>query len=333
MNNNLKSFIIGALLTVFVVVGSAAAIYTAWRMGQPGPVAPTVPQIKPKAAEPNDTPTPACALSFTVTETPETPKLKCESISLSPTSTNVTSGSETRSLDVTASGGTTPYTYRWQVAGGGSFSSVTAKSPTWTAQARLGGSQSWTISVVVRDADNNTASGTECEVKLNYDAPKVCNSGCGDTNECPSGMVCSKGHCRNPECVDSENCACKVCNARCTTKEECGSDMTCAGGNCRNPSCITQPSCTCPPPVTYVPTQPPARVITVTPTPALTHRACSSNYTCVTVTGAGQDTCTSDASCRPIAAPVPVPKAGVELPTIAVILGGVVLLAIGLLAF
>lgn len=71
MNIKLKSFLIGTFLAVFLVAGVAGAIYISWRLGQPGPVAPNVPQIKPQASEP--TVTAACNLTFTVAALPPPP--------------------------------------------------------------------------------------------------------------------------------------------------------------------------------------------------------------------------------------------------------------------
>ncbi len=324
MNNNLKSFVIGAFLTVFIV----GVIFAVWKMSQPGPISPTVPQIKPQASE--TTTTAACNLAFTVAEIPV---LKCDSVKIDPTDTNVVP-SDKRTLIVSGSGGTGTLKYTWTTTGG-SLSATTGSTITWTAPSNLNKTQSWTITATVTDEAGKTATSDSCKTTLNYTFNSSCNSTCQSSADCPNDLACSTGRCRNPSCVDQTGCKCppppKVCNETCTVNSECMSGFICAGGNCRNPSCITQPSCTCPPPVSYVPPTP-----TPTPAPApapivYTHKTCQNNA-CVTVNGRANDTCTSDVSCQPKATPPPIPKSGVELPTILTILGGVAMLAIGLIA-
>ncbi len=315
MNRNLKSFVIGAFLTVFIV----GVIFAVWKMSQPGPIAPNVPQIKPRASEP--TTTAACGLTFTVAEIPV---LKCDSVKSDPTDTNI-GISDKRTLTVSGSGGTGTLKYTW-TASGGSLSATTGSSVTWTAPASFANSKNFTVSASVTDDSGTLVTSDACKLTFNYNSS--CNSACQSSSECPNDLACSSGRCRNPACVDQSGCKCppppKVCNETCTVNADCQSQYICAGGNCRNPSCITQPSCTCPPPAPVVPVTP------VTPV-VYTHKVCQNNA-CVTVNGRANDTCTSDVSCQPKATPPPIPKSGVELPTILTILGGVALLAIGLIA-
>lgn len=329
MNKNIKSFLIGAFLTIFMVVGATGAIYTAWRMNQPGPVAPNVPQIKPHAQEPAvSAPTPACGLTFTVTSLPE---LKCDSVKIDPTDTNIGSGDK-RTLTVSGSGGQGTYTYSWTMTSDGTnkgtLNSSTNQTVTWTAPTLSNKSQTWTFTASLSDG-TNVATSDSCKVTLSYNFSPSCNSTCQSSADCPSNDACSNGRCRNPSCTSQSDCKCppplKVCNDTCTVNADCQSQYICAGGNCRNPSCITQPGCVCPPPVA-----PPPPVTPVTPV-VYTHKTCQNNA-CVTVNGRANDSCTSDASCQPKATPPPIPKSGVDMPTILTILGGVALLAIGLVA-
>ncbi|MBI3888154.1 PKD domain-containing protein, partial [Candidatus Microgenomates bacterium] len=349
--NSLKSFLIGAIFTVFIVGGAAAAIFAAWRMNQPGPVAPTVPQITPHASEPD---TAACSLTFTVAPPP--PGLKCDLVTVDPNDLTISNVSKTRNLTVSGSGGTGDLTYSW-TATGGSISPSTGKNVTWTAPSSFGNkSQSWTITATVKDSTGATATSDACKVKLEFNTG--CDTQCTSSSDCPSDLTCSSGKCRKSACVSQSDCKCpvppKVCNDTCLKTEECGGGLICAGGNCRNSACITQPSCACPPPRPVCNTQCsnsgdcPSNLACVDgrcrnaacsdsstcvcPRPVSYHKSCNVNHACVTVTGAGADTCTSDASCQPIAPPPPIPKSGVELPTILTIVGGVALLAIGLLA-
>ncbi len=158
----------------------------------------------------------------------------------------------------------------------------------------------------------------------------VCNSDCATSADCPNELACVNGRCRNTACTAQADCKCppppKVCNDTCTVKEECSSGMTCAGGRCRNLACITSESCVCPTPVVY----PPAPVTPKPPAEVATHMACR-NRACVTVSGAGADTCSSDVSCQPAVVSQPIPESGVELPTLLTIIGGVGLVIVGLL--
>lgn len=320
MKRDRLSFIAGAAITLFVAISAILAIVAATKMNTTGPVAPTVPQVRPHAEEPQPT-TPACKLAFTIAPSP---RPKCDSITLDPSTTTVAEGS-TRKLTVSGSGGTGDISFTWE-ASGGNLSTNTGKIVTWTAPSNLTSDQSWTIKANVKDSAGQTAQDA-CAVTLNFKIVRVCNSQCSVKEECPSGMTCAGGNCRNLSCITETSCVCPpptpptppppptpptpttpVCNSTCTTSANCPNDMACSNGRCRNPSCTTVASCVCPAPVG-------------------THLECL-NRACVIVNGAGQDTCTSDVSCQPAATPPPIPKSGVDLPTIGLIVGGLATLVI-----
>lgn len=143
----------------------------------------------------------------------------------------------------------------------------------------------------------------------------TCNSVCTTSADCPSNLDCINGRCRNPACPERTNCICPTptCNSVCTTSAECPSNLACINGRCRNSECPERTNCVCP-----------------APTPQ-THRECRGTA-CVVVAGPGVDTCTSDASCAPPPAPPKRPDAGNPLITTGIVLGGLFLLAVGLLA-
>lgn len=251
MNTNLKSFLIGGFITIFLIAAVILVAVFASRINQLEPVAPTVPQVKPHAEEPATT-TAACTLTFTVAPTPA---FTCDKITLSPDSQSIGSGGETRSLTVSTTNGAGALTYAW-VTTGGTLSSTATKTVTWTAPASLNGSQKWNISVTVTDSTNKTATGDNCKVELGYNPG--CNSSCLLDSNCPNDLSCVGGRCRKSACSSQSDCKCppnpKVCNETCVKTEECGSGLICAGGNCRNSACINDSTCTCPPPPPILPT-------------------------------------------------------------------------------
>lgn len=364
MRKERLSFIAGVGVTFALVVAAVLAVIAAIRMNTLSPVAPTVPQAKPRAEEP--TASASCQLSFTVAPLPThkvcrnyntcvtvdgegtndcsvdadcvPPPLVC-SLVISPGSSTILAGSETRQMTASVSGGVPPYTYLWSVTSSrdekGILSSTTASSSVWTAPGSLAFNQDWAVSVAVMDSLGEKTPAGQCSVSLAFLAARGCNASCDSTNSCSEGFGCSNGVCRNPSCPNENSCACpevpvtpKVCNDTCTVSGDCPANMACAGGRCRNATCITAESCVCPVPVAPAPAAPapaPAPVIVAT------HKTCQNNA-CVTVNGSGRDTCTSDAACQPKAAPPPIPQAGVSLPTLAVLIGGVGLILFGLLA-
>jgi hypothetical protein len=249
-------------------------------------------------------------------------------VNMQPNETRVFRGGETRSLTVSASGGTGTLVYSWTVTSNGinkgTLSAVTGQTVTWTAPASFPADQTWTIAATVTDELGKTATNANCQTTLTYTAARVCGSACGSDTDCPTGLGCVGGYCRNKSCSDRADCVCVTpptvgCNSSCTSSANCQASLACVGGYCRNPSCTDRADCVCP----VTPPAPP------TPSPA-THRECR-DYACVTVSGAGADTCTSDASCRPAPTPPPIPPSGVALPTIVVLLGGAALALLGLL--
>jgi len=352
------------VLTLIIGIGATAAVMMVWRTKTTAPVAPTVPQIKPRAEEaaiPGGTP--ACRLTFTVAAVPE---LKCDSVKIDPTDTNIESGTK-RTLTMSGSGGQGSYIYSWTLTSDGTnkgtLSSTTGQTVTWTAPSNLSNkSQTWTIVGSLSDGKNVTTSDS-CKVALSYTYNPSCNSTCTSSSDCPGDLACSGGRCRNSSCINQSDCKCpaplKLCNDTCTVKEECASGMTCAGGNCRNVSCINEPSCVCQPaavvcnsactssadcpsnlactsgrcrnPSCTTATNCVCFVVSPPTPPVQSHKACR-NQACVAVTGAGVDTCTSDVSCRPVAVAPPKPQPGMALPTVVLTVVGVGLLFVGLLA-
>ncbi len=297
--------ILGILMAVFALVLGTVAILTAWRMSPFKPVAPTVPQVTPRAA----VPTPACNLSFTLTA-PQA--LKCGTLKLVPGSTSVSSPGETRILTATASGGTAPLTYSWtQTSSGnnkGTLSGTGGGTVTWTAPQTLTDGQTWTISAKVTDAKANSDTGN-CNITLTYHAaPQTLK--CVSLTMSPSqGTITSGGETRSlsvtssggiPPVGFSWNTATNGTNSG-QLSAETGTSVTWtapavlpsvsqnwtitatasdSAGATNVGSCTTNLS------YTYTPA-----------TVSATHKTCQNN-SCVTVAGAGTNSCNTDTDCQ-----------------------------------
>jgi hypothetical protein len=74
-----------------------------------------------------------------------------------------------------------------------------------------------------------------------------------------------------------------------------------------------------------------ANCVTTTP-PPVTHTACASDHRCVSVAGSGTNQCTSDLNCQPNVSPVPtIPVSGFSIPTLGMLITGVLTILGGLL--
>ena len=166
------------------------------------------------------------------------------------------------------------------------------------------------------------ACTVEFKITVNTPTPTVtppaqCNGECTTNAQCPSEMVCSSGRCRNPQCTGEDDCSCPgttvtptvtptatpvlQCNGDCSSNAQCPASMVCSSGKCRNAQCTGETDCNCPGPTvtpsnTPTPTTPIVQGPTNTPGP------------------------------RP-----EVPEAGTFLPTAIIVVGGLAILAIGLL--
>lgn len=121
--------------------------------------------------------------------------------------------------------------------------------------------------------------------------PPQCNNLCTTPSDCPSGMTCSGGYCRNTSCTGESSCICATatptgtptptpttpgvtptptpvpqCGNTCNSNSDCPSSMICYTGVCRNPSCTTSGNCIC---ATATPTPPSIVVAPPTTTPTL----------------------------------------------------------------
>jgi fimbrial isopeptide formation D2 family protein/uncharacterized repeat protein (TIGR01451 family) len=83
--------------------------------------------------------------------------------------------------------------------------------------------------------------------------PPACNDYCANDGECPSGLTCSWNKCRNPECLDDNDCSCEQppgCNEVCNPDNltnECVGGYICdrSTNTCRNSACTGEADCTC----------------------------------------------------------------------------------------
>lgn len=228
--------------------------------------------------------------------------------------------------------------------------------------------QSYTIAFRVKVKSDTTAAeignsaqvttgGTDassCTATLAIATPTLaaCNAVCGNGISCSGGLSCDNGRCRNTQCTGETDCICPTstptstptatptttptlasCNNSCSVNSDCKSEYVCSGGVCRNPSCTYEAGCVCP-------------GGTYTPATASCNESCSvngdcaSNYICSGGTcrnpscvGESDCTCTTTTYTQPTSTPTPVelPDAGISLPTLAALGGGLVMVLIGIL--
>lgn len=304
MFNRFRNILLIIVALVFVGGLGAVVVLTASRQSTTAPVAPTVPQVVPQAAEPATTV--ACTLGFIVAATPT---LKCTGITLSPNNTTISGSADTRTLTAASSGGTAPVTFAWAVtsdgADKGSLSATTGTTVTWSppGSSNLTATQTWSITATAADATGKTdASG--CSVTLNYAQQQVTHK-----------------ECRNNACVVVSGAGTDTCTADVSCQQTTYQHKVCLGNACSSVQCSPATS----PCADSCSTNADCGM-----TVSTSHRECRNNA-CVVVTGAGADTCTSDVSCQPQAVAPPIPPSGSVEITIGSIILGAGALIVGLL--
>ncbi|MBI5614305.1 PKD domain-containing protein [Candidatus Gottesmanbacteria bacterium] len=217
--------ILNILFTLLFVAGMGAVIFlTTQKLEQKNSVAPTVPQITPKAAEP------ACTLTFALGPTP-TP-------TATPTPTPTPGGSNNvpECTKLTAnpnSGSSSPLTVEFTCTGRDSDGKILAAEfsfgdgNTKVVEKDVGSpgsisstytfTRGGTFGASCRVRDNNGTYSTTpdvCKVSIPIGTGPTptpapyCGTTCSTSTDCTSGMLCSNGVCRNPSCPTSTNCLC-----------------------------------------------------------------------------------------------------------------------------
>lgn len=272
--SKIRIVLLSILATVLVGGLGAVVVITALRQNTTQPVAPTVPQVTPRASEP--TTTAACTAKFTVAE--KTHK-ECKNNACS-----VVTGPGTDSC--TGDSDCAPATYSYKTC------------------------------------ENNACVSKDCSPKT---SPCPSQNTCNSDTDCKTYTyrVCENNACVTKSCVPSN----KPCDQliSCQTNFDCRAitykHSVCLGTACTSVDC--SPS-----------TQPCDSIcknnVDCGATVTQTHKDCRNNA-CVVVTGAGADGCTSDVSCRPAAAPPPIPPSGNTSATITGLVLGVGALLVGLL--
>ncbi len=319
MSSRTKTIIAGVFFSVLLLVGAAVAILTAYRQATLGPVAPTVPQVIPHAEAPaTPSATPACTLTFSVAS-PQA--VVCDNLTV-----DHASGTAPFTANFTLSGHTTGggsvVNYKFDFGDG--TTPVGQSSP--TISHTFTNPRTFTIKGTVADNLGNIAGGSgSCTqtVTVNqvvYKYKKCENYACKQEDCVPNSTDCSS----QSTCQGDSDCQPKyqhkVCLGSSCSSVDCSPPTT----RCSN-SCNTSADCVSAPPVVVTP--PP---VTPPPVAQATHRECR-NRACVVVTGAGTDSCTSDVSCQPAAAPPPIPRSGNTAATIGGIVLGVGAVVVGLL--
>ena len=275
ISNVMKNLFKGKLSTVIILLATfvlaGVAIFTAVRLYQlrQVPVAPNVPESAPQAAVDVQ---PLCSLRFTITPPSPTPtpsKSPSPTPSASPTPVPLCNTACTTSA---------------QCPSGLTCSAGFCRNPQCTTKADCVCSTATpTPTATPTHSPTPTPSSSPSPSPTPSASPTpvpYCNTACTTTSQCPSGMTCSGGFCRNTSCTSQSNCVCATatptptpsasptpvpqCNYSCTSNADCPNNLFCSiasgdsAGNCRNATCTGESSCVC---ATATPT------ITATPGP------------------------------------------------------------------
>jgi len=206
-----KLFTAGLILAIVIL--ATWAVLIAWKIATRKPVAPTVPQVIPRAA------TPECKLSFSV-------------VSPSPTPTGSFTPTPTGTLTPTLTPSPTP-------------TGTLTPRPTPTLTPTLTPTPTPLLGCYREcksddDCEGNLRCQTVSGVKrcLNLDCPGerdcICNVGCwgvcGQESECPEELSCRSidgtYRCVNPSCEREQDCECGVAQAPTLTPKPTGPTPT-----------------------------------------------------------------------------------------------------------
>jgi hypothetical protein len=123
-----------------------------------------------------------------------------------------------------------------------------------------------------------------------------CNQSCGTNSDCQNSLICSGGMCRLPSCINETDCVCPTTTVKAlaSCSQSCSSNGDCDSSYICSGGMCRNPSC-----------------------------VGESGCICTTVTASTQRTTTPT--------PVELPDAGITLPTLATLGGGLIMLLIGIL--
>lgn len=225
------------LVLLCVTAGLGFITYlTSQELAKKTPVAPTVPQVEPKAVEP------ACTFSFTLEVPTASPTPTTTGApSATPTSTGVPTATPTSTTAPTA----TP---------------TVTKAPSATPTTPPPASCNETCT-----QDSDCVSGLICLLP-----DGVCrNSQCSDETDCscPSATATPRPTVTHKPTATPVPPA--ACNTICNVTADCESGLTCVDGACRNPSCTSETDCVCNIAQGASPTAPPAPQVPVSGVPSI----------------------------------------------------------------
>lgn len=308
-----KAIIVGIFFSLVILIGAVVAVLIALKQNTQNPVAPTVPQIKPHAESPVTTA--ACTVTFTVVS-PQ--NAVCDSLTADQTSGNVPLAVNFVLTGHAMPGGSI-VNYKFNFGDGSApVGQSTGKiSHTFVSEGGfvVKGSVVDNLGNMAGDSGNCQVTITPGRVTYKY---KKCEPGLGTSKVCKEEDCVPKG----TPCSGLSSCQ---ADSDCQPKYQ---HRVCLGSSCSLVDCsppTTQCVDSCTSNASCVPT-----VYVTPPLVTATHKECR-NLSCITVTGTGQNTCSSDVSCQPIAAAPPVPKSGNTVATLGIIVLGVGALVVGLL--
>jgi len=178
----LKKYWYFSLITIITFGLGIVTFITSQQLTKTTPVAPNVPQVTPKAAEP------ACTLSFNLA-TPTPTDAITPTITNTPTETPANTNTPTPTHTVGCNNGCT---VNADCDNGLVCSDGYCRNGSCTEQT---------------DCTCNQAQATPTPVLSD------CNSGCTVNADCSNGLVCIDNSCRNASCTEKTNCSCDVAAA------------------------------------------------------------------------------------------------------------------------
>ena len=264
---NWKSFLIGAILILFLAVGGGLAVFMALKTNTTAPVAPTVPQAKPRAEEPRPSDYYSCQTDSDCACGKDVSTQACaygnvkyiDSKSQCP---DFCSGFAGNLIIKCLSGSCAQINTKAEPACRLSFK--VASLPAFTCDKIVLSPDSQTIGSggETRNLTVNTSGGTG---SLTY-AWAASGGTLSSTNvktvtwTAPSGLSSSQTWNISVVVTDGQGKTasgdnCKVnlsynpgCNSSCQIDANCPNDLSCVSGRCRQAACPTQSDCKCPPP-------------------------------------------------------------------------------------
>lgn len=206
MNFIKKYWYLLAVATITLGLG-VVTFLTSQKLQNTGPIAPNVPQDTPKAS------TKACTFTFSLPSSP----------SLSPTQTPTKTIAPTPTPNSQCGAACTTNA---QCPLEHACSSGKCRLEVCLRQGILCDSSKCAVLPTSSPTETKAPTPTRTPTSTRTPTPippSSCDNGCTVSSDCQTGLICSGGSCRNPQCTEKDNC---VCDVPTETPEPTISDVT-----------------------------------------------------------------------------------------------------------